>query len=160
MTEKLTHEKAITAIREAHKKRAMYVYFIFKELEKELGRSKAEEITRRALKEAGKYYGSKMDSIKTPLNFIEKLEKDSHEDIFKRLVTMRDEHESTFVVGYCPLVNAWENYGLSKQDIALLCDIAMEADFGIMEALHFNMKLNKSLGRGDDRCIMNIKKQN
>jgi hypothetical protein len=158
MQEKLLHKDAIMKIRNAHRKRAEYIYFIFKEIETEFGKTRAEKITRRALREAGKYYGKKMNETKNPSQFVGRIERDSHEDIFQRTVLKKERDSSIFQVKHCPLVDAWKDLGLSKEDVSLLCEIAMETDFGIIEKLGFNMKLVKSIGCGDECCEMRITK--
>jgi len=156
MQVKLNHEEAITKIRDAHKKRAEYLYFIFQEMMRELGKEKAEEVMRRALKRAGRHYGSKMHLESTPLGFIKFLEESSHEATFERKIKMRNDDQCIFTIGYCPLVAAWKGLDLGTREIRLLCDIAMEVDLGMIEALGLHLDLAKSLGSGEDCCEMII----
>lgn len=54
---------------------------------------------------------------------------------------------------YCPGVAAWEKLGISEEVMEKYCDIAMEGDRGIFS--HYpdlEMKLLKTLARGDDCC--------
>ena len=155
----LSHEEAIKKIRAAHKKRAEYMYFIFQELVGELGKEKAEKIIRRALKRAGQHYGSKMHLERTPLGFIKFLEGSSHEDTFDRNIRERNDDKCIFTVDYCPLIAAWKEFGLDTREIGLLCDIAMETDFGMMEELGLHLDLTRSLGSGDNCCEMIISGQ-
>jgi predicted ArsR family transcriptional regulator len=153
---RLSHEEAIEKIRAAHRKRAEYMYFIFQELLSDLGQEKAEKILRRALKRTGQHYGSRMHRERTPSGFIRFLEGSSHEDTFDRNVRERNEDKCTFTLGYCPLIAAWKELGLDAQEIGVLCDIAMETDFGMMEELGLHLDLTRSLGSGDNLCEMVI----
>lgn len=59
---------------------------------------------------------------------------------------------------YCPLVKAWQKAGCSDEEIGLLCDIAMCGDRGIGEAYGGELKLLKSIAKGDDVCRLYYKK--
>jgi predicted ArsR family transcriptional regulator len=156
MQVKLSHKQAIKRIRDAHKKRAEYMYFIFQDMAGEIGKENAEKIIRRALKRAGHHYGSKMNLERTPSGLIEFLEKSSHKDTFDRKVKERNDDRCIFTLGYCPLVAAWKEFDLDAREIGLLCNIAMETDFGMMEELGLHLDLTKSLGSGDNCCEMII----
>ena len=60
---------------------------------------------------------------------------------------------------YCPLVTAWEKLGCSQEDIAHLCDIAMDGDRGICEKMNFDFYLGKTIAKGDDICEVRITKK-
>jgi hypothetical protein len=53
---------------------------------------------------------------------------------------------------YCPLVTAWEKLGFDDETIALLCDMTMEGDRGVADAIGFKMDLGSAIGKGDETC--------
>jgi len=54
---------------------------------------------------------------------------------------------------YCPLVHAWQKLTDSEEEIALLCDIAMEGDRGIASAFPaFKFDIEKKIAEGGDVC--------
>lgn len=59
---------------------------------------------------------------------------------------------------YCPLVKAWQKYGCTDEEIALLCDIAMCGDEGIGEAYRCTLDLPKCIAKGDDVCQLRYHK--
>ena len=60
---------------------------------------------------------------------------------------------------YCPLVAAWQKLGVSEEDMATLCDIAMDGDRGIVSTFpKFEFQLGKTIAKGDDVCEIRISK--
>jgi len=57
---------------------------------------------------------------------------------------------------HCALVEAWKEMGLSKEEVAKFCDIAMEGDRGRAAAHGVKMELNETIGKGDDFCRLVI----
>ena len=53
---------------------------------------------------------------------------------------------------YCPLVKAWQKLGLSDEEMARLCDIAMEGDRGIAEIHGCELDLDATIANGDGAC--------
>ena len=59
---------------------------------------------------------------------------------------------------FCPLVEAWQEMGCSKEEIDLFCDIAMEGDRGRADAHGVQMVLDERIGKGDPCCKLMIHK--
>jgi hypothetical protein len=60
---------------------------------------------------------------------------------------------------YCPLVAAWQKLGIPEEELADLCDIAMDGDRGIISEYDaFEFELGKTIAKGDDICEIRIKK--
>ena len=59
---------------------------------------------------------------------------------------------------YCPLVAAWEKLGCTPEEIALLCDIAMDGDRGIAEECGLDITIEKKIAEGDDTCRLAFRK--
>ncbi len=59
---------------------------------------------------------------------------------------------------YCPLVAAWQKLGCTDEEIARLCDIAMEGDRGIAESFGGKMELGETIATGYKRCQIRFKK--
>ena len=53
---------------------------------------------------------------------------------------------------YCPLVKAWQEMGLSDEEIAQLCDSAMVGDTIMAETAGFELDIQKTIARGDGVC--------
>ena len=57
------------------------------------------------------------------------------------------------------LVKAWQKQGVSDEDIARLCDIAMCGDHGIGEKFGAVLELPKCIAKGDEVCALRYKKK-
>lgn len=58
---------------------------------------------------------------------------------------------------YCPLVTAWQKLGCSQEDIAHLCDIAMDGDRGIAKECGFDFTIHSKIAEGADTCKVSFK---
>ena len=55
---------------------------------------------------------------------------------------------------YCPLVKVWQKAGCTDEEIATLCDIAMNGDHGIGACYGSRLDLPKCIAKGDDICAL------
>ena len=83
---------------------------------------------------------------------------DNNETFEKKILVEEDDHFECSL-NYCPLVAAWQKLGLSDEDCAKLCDIAMEGDRGSAEGLGLDFELKSSLACGDDCCHLVYRKK-
>lgn len=109
--------------------RALWLWFLYKEMEREIGKEKAEAIARKAIYAFGAHKDDLVGNPTTPAGFIEKHAKGSNPAVFeKEIPEMTTESEACFRMHYCALKSAWEKIGATEEEQDLLCDIAMEGD--------------------------------
>ena len=61
---------------------------------------------------------------------------------------------------YCPLVDGWKKAGCSDEEIATLCDIAMNGDRGIASVFpDFDMTIGKTIAEGHSHCEIRFDKK-
>ena len=60
----------------------------------------------------------------------------------------------------CPLKDAWTAAGLADDQIALLCEIAAEADYGALEAAGFKVSIDTWQQGKSGCCVLHIRKKN
>lgn len=53
---------------------------------------------------------------------------------------------------FCPLVKAWQDAGLSDEEIAQMCDSAMVGDSITAETMGYDLDIQKTIARGDGVC--------
>ena len=53
---------------------------------------------------------------------------------------------------FCPHLKGWQDLGLSDEMCAKLCDMAMEGDFAMAEAMGFTLENPLRLANGDCAC--------
>lgn len=59
---------------------------------------------------------------------------------------------------YCALVTAWQKLGFDDETCAKLCDIAMDGDRGIAEAMGLQLSLTDTIAQGCPDCKLHFHK--
>jgi len=59
---------------------------------------------------------------------------------------------------YCPLVAAWQSQGVTDEQIAKLCDIAMQGDRGIARSFGCELELGETIAKGYSKCEIRFKR--
>ena len=69
-----------------------------------------------------------------------------------------DQENVTVNFHYCALVSAWKKLGFSDETCALLCDMAMDGDRGIAEAMGLTLTLTDTIAKGCATCKLHFHK--
>jgi hypothetical protein len=77
--------------------------------------------------------------------------------VFEARPVEKDAERLTIEFHYCPLIDAWKKCGCADEEIALLCDIAMEGDRGIARACHYELKIASKISEGDPVCRLEFR---
>jgi hypothetical protein len=59
---------------------------------------------------------------------------------------------------YCALMGAWQKLGFDDKTCALLCDMAMDGDRGIAEAMGLKLSLTETIAKGCPVCKLHFHK--
>ena len=78
-------------------------------------------------------------------------------ETFEKSLDYDTEDEAVVTLHYCALLSAWQKMGLSDEDCAKLCDIAMEGDRGIAEGAGLDFELEGTLAEGCKCCTLRYK---
>jgi len=143
----------LKAIRGTLEHRATWLYLLLKEAEK---RGLAwEEIGPPAIRACGNLHGRDLvkaggtDSLvglkKTLFTLPARL-------VFEMTILESTDECLAIDFGHCPLVAAWQKLGCSDEEIARLCDIAMEGDRGIADGYGGVLELGETIAHGHKRC--------
>jgi hypothetical protein len=142
------------------KNRARIYVNIYREFSMEVGADKAAAILKRALYARGREKGlqlaqkiSKPNLHELVLAFMEgKADMDAfgHEVVEERLdsVVLR--------LNRCPLVEAWQEAGLSPEEQKALCNIAYQVDFGKFETAGYKLAFSCRIADACKSCDMKV----
>lgn len=148
-------EPVTDAQRSAIEHRATWFALIYDEARK-AGVENIEEVMRAAVKKTGKIHGSRFQEIMKDKNdFCEMCDyflTPHARKNFEQEVTLCTHDELAADFHYCPFVAAWKKLNMSDEDIALLCDIAMDGDRGVAETMGAVLDIPKRIAYGDDCC--------
>lgn len=142
------------------KNRARIYVLIYRELSAEIGKEKAAAILKRALYARGKEKGlqlarkiGKPDLHALASAFMEgKAEMDAfgHEIVEEHAAYVR------LRLNHCPLMDAWEEAGLTAEEKTVLCDIAYQVDFGKFEAAGYALSFDCRAADGASCCDLRV----
>ena len=148
------------ACRRAVEHRATWMGLIYAEAKKHA--AEAEDICRKAILQCGLIHGEgyKADCSDpdSAASFGKAL---FHEQTTKTMEvnTVEADNDHLIVEFYhCPLVCAWEKLGFSGAELELLCDIAMDGDRGIAEAMGLSLDLQNTIAQGHEKCRLHFYK--
>lgn len=146
----------IKDLRDAIEHRATWFYYLVKEAQK---RGLDYDFARDAITGCGCFHGNnkytKTDDLKV---FAPEFINENVRNIFEMNTTLTEE-EFNIEFNYCPLVAAWKKLTDDEEEIAMLCDIAMDGDRGIASTFpSFEFELGKTIAKGDPICEVCFRK--
>lgn len=144
--------KTTEAVRRAIEDRAMYLYFLLKEMEAALGLEEAERLASQAVYRYGQTKGQRMGPLDTPADFIAHQMRPGRQEILEKEAIEAGETRGEIRFHYCPLVQAWKRLGATSEELSRLCDIAMQGDHGMLSHTSMKLELPHSIARGDAYC--------
>ncbi|OYO91811.1 hypothetical protein CG709_12675 [Lachnotalea glycerini] len=119
------------------------------------------DFARDAIKACGCFHGdTKYTKTEDLAVFAPEFINENVRNIFEMDTTL-SEDEFNIEFHYCPLVAAWRKLTEDEEEIAMLCDIAMDGDRGIASTFpNFEFQLGKTIAKGDSICEVCFKKVN
>lgn len=152
----------IKALRDEIKNRALIYYEIYLQLAAELGPDEAVRVMGAGIHQRGRAKGAKL-AEKIPDPDLTRLARAFAEgrtamDAFEREVVEVSETRTVLRLTRCPLVEAWEEAGLSAEEKTRMCDIACQVDFGKFEGAGYRLKFRCRIADGSGTCDMELTK--
>lgn len=140
--------------------RATWMALTYEEMEK--AGADAEKITRAAVRRCGNIHGmgikSRCSDPKDVAVFNKVFLFEDGKKNFEIEVVEVDKTHLKAEFHYCALVAAWQKLGLSREKIELFCDIAMDGDRGIAEAMGLKFDLGDTISHGCATCKLHFHK--
>ena len=156
-------EEKIEINRNQIEHRATWMALIYDEMKK--AGIDAEPIIRRAIKRCGVIHGGNFKAqCADPSCCVDFKDAflGTEESVGPKTFNMNnikaDSDNVTVDFNYCALVNAWKKLGFDDETCALLCDMAMDGDRGIAEAMGLTLDLNETIAQGCAQCKLHFHK--
>lgn len=154
------NEEIINVNRAQIEHRASWMGLIYDEMRK--AGVDAEGIIRRAVRRCGGIHGKGFKAkCKDPNNLIDfknAFMVDVGVKTFEMEVVKSTSDDLKIEFSYCALVNSWKKLGFDTDQCDLLCDIAMEGDRGIAEAMRLKLDLGDTIAKGCSKCKLHFHK--
>ena len=142
------------------KNRAKIYIHIYRELLKEVGREKAVEILKRALYARGREKGMQLAArIRKPDLHelaIAFMEGNAEMDAFGHEIVQENLDYILLRLNRCPLVEAWNEAGLTPDEQKDMCDIAYQVDFGKFETAGYKLGFNCRIADNCKSCDLKV----
>jgi hypothetical protein len=150
----------LKSIRGTLEHRATWLYLLLKEAEKK--GVPWEDIGPPAVRACGNMHGKELVDLSGTSSLKglkKKLFTRPAQMLFDMKILESSDTELSIDFGYCPLVAAWQKLGCNDEEIARLCDIAMEGDRGIAESFGGKLELGETIANGHKQCQLRFIKQ-
>ncbi|WP_313128199.1 L-2-amino-thiazoline-4-carboxylic acid hydrolase [Anaerocolumna sp.] len=146
----------IKDLRDGIEHRATWFYYLIQEAKK---RGLDYDFARDAITACGCFHGNNKYTQTDDLAvFAPEFISENVKNIFEMDTTLTED-EFNIEFHYCPLVAAWKKLTNDEEEIATLCDIAMDGDRGIASTFpNFEFNLGKTIAKGDNICEVCFKK--
>ncbi len=146
--------------RNAIEHRATWMGLIYDEAEK--AGADAEGICRKAVRRCGLMHGANYRAAcanpEDVRDFKGAFLNELGQKTFEMDITGCDAENLRIDFHYCALLNAWKKLGFDDERCARLCDIAMDGDRGIAEAMGLKLELTDTLAKGCATCKLHFHK--
>jgi hypothetical protein len=145
-------DEHVRDVRAAIEHRATWLYCLLDEARKR--GLDWDDFARRAIFRVGCFHGEqkyfKTESLQA---FSRQFPSELSQKVFEMEIAASTPDRYVVEFHYCPLVNAWQKLTDSEEEIAQLCDIAMEGDRGMASAFPaFKFDIEKKIAEGSDVC--------
>ena len=155
-------DQPLKALNDEIKNRALIYYKIYKQLSAELGPADAIRFMGKAVYERGRDKGEQLgkkigepDLARLARAFVEGK---NGMDAFGHQVVEVSDTRAVLRLARCPLVEAWDEAGLSPVEKATMCDIAGQVDFGKFEGAGYKLTFRCRIADGAGTCDMELTK--
>ena len=152
-------ENHIDDLRGAIEHRATWFYLLLDEARKR--GLEWDDFARAAIFKCGCFHGeNKFANTDDLVSFANEFANENVIKIFEMDIKEKTDKKFVIEFNYCPLVAAWEKLTDNEEDIAQLCDIAMDGDRGIIDTFKdFEFDLPGTIAKGDKVCTVVITKK-
>jgi hypothetical protein len=156
-------EQSRAETRAAFENRALMYYYLFDELAGEIGRERAAEVMKRAIRRRGVEVGRKYAEAAAAgdLEQVGRIfcsDSPCQGELFHPGVEGQEPGCVTLRMTSCPLVDAWRKLGLAPDEIDLLCEISAAVDEGTFEGAGLELTFRDRIGReGSQRCLLELR---
>jgi hypothetical protein len=151
--------KVIKAVRGLLEHRAVWLHLLLDEAEKR-GIS-TEDFAKAAIMRCGCFQGDQLTAAagtKSLKGLKKKLFTWPARMVFEMKILACTDDQLYIDFHFCPLVAAWQSQGVSDEQIARLCDMAMQGDRGIARAFGCELNVGETIANGYEKCEIRFKR--
>jgi len=153
-------DKQMQLLRDEIKNRALVYYEMYRELAAAHGSEEAIRLMGKAIYARGQAKGRQLgEKIGEPdLEALARAFVEGKEEVdpFERQIVESGAARTVLRLTRCPLVEAWEEAGLTPDERKTMCDIACQVDFGKFEGAGYRLTFKCRISEGAETCDMEL----
>jgi hypothetical protein len=156
----VTREDLRSALEGAIRDRGLYLYFIWKSIQKKLPEEEADEVIRDAMHTYGLYKSKGLGEVTNAAEGMLNQSSRNGMIVFDQEFTALTDDYAEKVIRNCPLVNAFREVGATEEETKKLCqDLLGVSDRALLEPFADAVEVSfpKTLS-SDDVCVMCVRK--
>ena len=155
----ICQEEYVQKVRGAMQHRAQWLYLLLEEAKKR--GADWEDAARAATSRCGCFQGADLNACWEDHSSLKSFAQVFADEDFQKYFDM-EILESTdgllwIKFHHCPLVAGWQAIGCSDQEVAKLCDIAMDGDRNIAKSCGLDFELGETIAEGGSCCELTFR---
>lgn len=155
----ICQEEYVQKVRSAMQHRAQWLYLLLDEAKKR--GADWEDAARAATSRCGCFQGADLNACWEDHSSLKSFAQVFADEDFQKYFDM-EILESTdgllrIKFHHCPLVAGWQAIGCSDQEVAKLCDIAMDGDRNIAKSCGLDFELGETIAEGGSCCELTFR---
>lgn len=156
MSNKIYSQQELTdAFRGAIEDRATWFYLLLKAAKEQ--NVDIDKLAKDSITYFGILKGRNFGEVATPGEFVDKLAQGHAFHAFEMNKIEGSEQKGVLRFKYCALVESWKKLGCNGSEIAELCRLARNGDYGVASCFpKLELKFNKLLSEGDEYCELEV----
>lgn len=157
MKDKLNISDGAEGLRLGIADRAIWFHLILEAAEKQ--EADIDKISEEGLITFGERAARSYGVLKKPADFAYAMGQGLGKEAFSCEIIKAEDDLAVMQLNYCPLVEAWKAYGLSKERIQRLCRLTQYGDHGRLKNSPLKLEFKSLICDGDDCCEIHITKK-
>ncbi len=148
--------KAADTLRAAVENQGKWVYYLTME---GIDSGLSTQFAKDAMQELGEYYAEhEYSECNCVEKFVNQLMNRSMEMGQEAIVENKSDAGFDLKIGYCPMLNMWEQLTEDGEKIRDLCDVACSMFKGLAAKKGMNVEKQSAIAKGDDHCVFCFRK--
>lgn len=148
--------QSVDMLRAAVENQGKWIFFLTAE---GADRGLSPDFAERAMTELGLYYARNLfHNCDSPQEIVDLLMNRSLQLGHEATIVDLDADGFDLRIGYCPMLNMWNQLTDDADRKSALCDIACSAYKGLMEEMGYRMEKKECLARGYAGCVLSFKR--
>ena len=134
--------------------RAIWFHLLLKAAQEQGADSK--KVSEQALTAFGKKAAESYGRMLKPADFVRAMDQGIGKEAFQSQEVKAEDDLAVLRLNYCPLVQAWKDYGLTPERIKTLCRLTQYGDCGRLWGSPLRLEFTSLISQGAEYCEIHV----